>query len=186
VLPTFLRGGPVHAPGTHWEYWNQGYAILSEIIRRASGQDYTSYCRNALFRPAGMHSTRFTGDDAPDGMVVAVGRSSHGPPRSALDHPYGSYGFQYRGMGGIVTNVWDLWRWDRALHGEKVLSADARAKLFEPGLGDYALAGSSRRMGTDDSCSPHGGGVRGFCCEMRRYRIKTHSWSSCAIAMISR
>src|SRR5262245_16889135 len=27
VLPTFLRGGPKHEPGTHWEYWNQGYAL---------------------------------------------------------------------------------------------------------------------------------------------------------------
>jgi len=26
VLPQFLSGGPRHAPGTHFEYWNQDYA----------------------------------------------------------------------------------------------------------------------------------------------------------------
>ena len=64
VLPLFLRGGPRHPPGTHWEYWNQGYALLSEIIARVSGEPYTDFCRRALFTPSGMHVTRFTGDTA--------------------------------------------------------------------------------------------------------------------------
>lgn len=176
VLPLFLRGGPAHEPGTRWEYWNQGYAILSEIIARASGKSYTEYCREALFTPAGMRWTCFTGDEAPHGgeggeAAVAVGRSAMGPPRSALEHPYGSYGFQYRGMGGVVTNVWDLWRWDRALHDDEVLSEASKAELFKPGLRGYALGWfvrEARRPGEGVVLS-HGGGVRGFICEMRRY-----------------
>ena len=70
VLPLFLRGGPRHPPGTHWEYWNQGYALLSEIIANASGKDYTTYCKQELFEPAGLLATRFTGDAAPEGATV--------------------------------------------------------------------------------------------------------------------
>jgi CubicO group peptidase (beta-lactamase class C family) len=169
VLPLFLRGGPRHRPGTHWEYWNQGYALLSEIIARASGVDYTVFCKRALFIPAGMAATRFTGDAAPSGLTVAVGRSSIGPPRSALEHPYGSYGFQYRGMGGVVTSVRDLWRWDRALAGTRVLGAKAKEKLFEPGLADYALGWFVRKDARGRSVQSHGGSVRGFVCELRRY-----------------
>jgi CubicO group peptidase (beta-lactamase class C family) len=43
VLPHFLRGGPKHPPGTHLEYWNQGYALLTEIIAVASGKEYTAF-----------------------------------------------------------------------------------------------------------------------------------------------
>jgi CubicO group peptidase (beta-lactamase class C family) len=169
VLPLFLRGGPRHPPGTHWEYWNQGYALASEIIARAAGKDYTAFCKEALFAPAGMTATRFTGDPAPEGMTVATGRSVRGLPRSALDHPYGSYGLQYRGMGGVVTTVWDLWRWDRALHGGRILKADSKAKLFEPGLNNYALGWFVRTNASGKLVYSHGGAVRGFVCELRKY-----------------
>jgi len=167
VLPGFLRGGPVHEPGTRWEYWNQGYALLSEIIARASGKSYVDYCRAAIFEPAKMRSTCFTGDPKPRGTTVAFGRSPNGPPRSALDHPYGEYGFQYRGMGGIVTNVWDLWRWDRALAG-KLLKAKSKKLLFEPGLRNYALGWYVKKEG-GRLVQSHSGGVRGFVCEVKRF-----------------
>lgn len=173
VLPIFLAGGPRHEPGTHWEYWNQGYALASELVARGSGKAYTAYCKEALFAPAGMSATCFTGDAPPkvEGVNVAVGRSVRGEPRSALAHPYGEYGFQYRGMGGVVTNVWDLWRWDRALHNlEKggVLGAGAQQELFKPGLNDYALGWFVRKDGRGKVAQSHGGGVRGFVCEIRR------------------
>jgi CubicO group peptidase (beta-lactamase class C family) len=169
VLPLFLRGGPRHPPGTHWEYWNQGYALLSEIVARAAGDDYTAFCKQELFAPTGMSATRFTGDAAPEGWTVAVGRSQRGQPRSALEHPYGRYGFQYRGMGGVVTTVWDLWRWDRALRGDRVLDANSKSKLFEPGLNDYALGWFVKKDARGRWVQSHGGAVRGFVCELRRY-----------------
>ena len=169
VLPLFLRGGPRHPPGTHWEYWNQGYALLSEIIARASGERYTDICQRALFAPSGMRVTRFTGDAAPKGTTIAVGRSARGKPRSALEHPYGNYGFQYRGMGGVVTTVWDLWRWDRALRGDAVLGQSAKSELFKPGLRDYALGWFVKKNKRGRRVQFHGGSVRGFVCQIRRY-----------------
>ena len=168
VVPVFLEGGPQHEVGTHWEYWNQGYALLAGIIERASGDGYGDFCTKALFAKAKMKSTRFTGDDAPRGSVVAVGSSANGAPRSALEHPYGSYGYQYRGMGGAVSNVWDLWRWDRALAGTKVLKEKTKRELFSPGLNDYALGWFVREAG-GRAVQSHGGSVRGFVCEVKRF-----------------
>lgn len=172
VLPTFLRDGPVHEPGSHWGYWNQGYALLSEIIRNVAEMSYTDYCRDALFRKAEMHFTGFTGDDPSHDAAVAIGISAFGPPRSAFEHPYGSYGFQYRGMGGVVTTVWDLWRWDRALHGTEILNDEAKVALFSPGLNDYALGWFVRTDSRGSVVQSHGGAVRGFSCELRRYPDK--------------
>lgn len=167
VLKAFLKGGPQHKPGTHWEYWNQGYSLLSEVIARASGKPYTKYCRDALFAPSKMKYTLFTGDRAPKKVTVAVGSSKRGAPRSALDHPYGAYGFQYRGMGGCVTTVWDLWRWDRALAG-RLLSSKSKKALFTPGLNDYALGWYVKNT-RGRQVQSHSGSVRGFICEVRRY-----------------
>lgn len=169
VIPSFLAGGPRHEPGTNFEYWNQGYALLSEIVKRVSGRDYVTFCKEELFAPAGMTTARFTGDSAKPGEAVATGRSGMGAPRSALEHPYGAYGFQYRGMGGAVCSAEDLRRWDRALTGDSVLNAESRATLFKPGLGDYALGWYVARDDKGRLRQVHGGGVRGFACDMRRY-----------------
>ncbi|MBL8756095.1 MAG: beta-lactamase family protein [Planctomycetes bacterium] len=166
VLPKFLAGGPKHAPGTHWEYWNQGYALLAEIVARASGEEFTTFCARHLFAPAKATTACFTGDPEPAGVVVAIGRG-RGAPRAALAHPYGSYGFQYKGMGGAVASVWDLWHWDRALRGETVLQKATKQDLFAPGLNDYALGWFVKRR-DGRLAQSHGGSVRGFLCDVRR------------------
>jgi len=170
VLPLFLKGGPRHEPGTHWEYWNQGYALLSEIVRRSSGRSWSAYCKERLFTPAGLANACFTGDPIPAGATVAMGRSAHGPPRSALEHPYGGDGFQYRGMGGAVCSVRDLWKWDRALCGDTVLNDASRESLFRPGLRSYGLGWFVTRGPGGREVHSHGGSVRGFICDMRRLR----------------
>lgn len=169
VIPTFLRGGPKHEPGEHFEYWNQGYALLSEIVALTSGQSYTDYLRENIFQRSGMTSSCFTGDPQPAGSSVAVGSSSRGNSRSALDHPYGSYGFQYRGMGGLVTNVRDLWNWDRSLCSGELIGGDSLDSMISAGPGGYGLGWFITRDPDGASYHRHGGSVRGFLAEVRRY-----------------
>ncbi len=177
VLPFFLDGGPRHTPGKRFEYWNQGYALVTAIINSASGQDFVEYSRAEVFRPAGLRYTMFTGDDAPnvEGLTVAVGRSMRGggKARSALEHPYGAFGFQYRGMGGVVTTVWDLWRWDRALSADgpdAILTSASKEELFKPGPGQESYALGWRVQFVHNwRVQSHGGAVRGFTCDARRY-----------------
>ncbi len=169
VVPTFLAGGPKHTPGTHYEYWNQGYALLSEIVAQASGSSFTQYIRDNIFARCQMQASRFTGDESPADLTVAVGESTRGAARPALEHPYGDDGFQYRGMGGLVTNVQDLWKWDRALQANELIGEQSMAEMIAPGSGGYGLG---FRTATDPSGSPchlHSGSVRGFLAEVRRY-----------------
>ena len=169
VIPTFLSGGPKHRPGTHYEYWNQGYSLLSEIIARASGLEYTQYIRDNIFTPCKMPASRFTGDDVPAGAIVAVGKSSRGASRSALEHPYGSYGFQYRGMGGLVTNVKDLWKWDRAMHSNQLLNESLVIEMTTPGKNGQGLGCTISKDPSGKASHQHTGSVRGFLADVRRY-----------------
>ena len=168
VLPTFLDGGPRTKPGTKHEYWNQGYALLSEVIARASGKPYTAYCREAIFKPCKMESTRFTGEKAPPKVRVAIGQSKNGASRSALEHPYGEYGFQYRGMGGIVTSLVDLWRFDRGLKSGKLLGEKSIKEMMKPGPDGYALGWRVTDLGDGHVVQEHTGSVRGFLASIRR------------------
>lgn len=167
-VKAFLREPPSHPPGKRFGYWNPGYALLAGIVERTSGQNYVAFCQRRLFAPAGMATSTFTGERAPTGVVLATG-SERAKPRTALEHPYRSYGFQYRGMGGAVCNVYDLWRWDRALAGEKVLSKASKEMLFRPGLEDYALGWVVTKEPRRGVRQEHGGDVDGFHTAMRRY-----------------
>ncbi len=169
VVPKFLADGPKHKPGENYEYWNQGYALLSEIVARASGSSYTQYVHDHIFGPCQMPASRFTGDEAPVGSSVAVGRSSRGASRSALEHPYGSYGFQYRGMGGLVTNVQDLWKWDRALQSNQLISQKSLTEMTTSDTGGYGLGWFVQTDLDGKPSHRHGGSVRGFLSEIRRY-----------------
>lgn len=168
VLPTFLEGGPRHPPGERHEYWNQGYALLSEVIAQASGKPYTQYVRETIFVPAKMKSTRFTGQRAPKGVTVATGLSTYGAKRTALEHPYGEYGFQYRGMGGIVTNLIDLWRWDRAIAKGEIISQESLDTMTTPGDAGYALGWRIDSRSTAKPVHYHTGSVRGFLASIKR------------------
>ncbi|MFO1032212.1 MAG: serine hydrolase domain-containing protein [Planctomycetota bacterium] len=164
----FLGEPPSHPPGERFGYWNPGYALLAGIVERASGQSYVAFCQRRLFVPAGMSAATFTGERAPAGVPVATG--AEGPvSRPALGHPYGSYGFQYRGMGGAVCNVYDLWRWDRALAADKVLTTASKELLFRPGLEQYALGWRVTEVPGRGVLQEHGGDVAGFHTAMRRH-----------------
>jgi CubicO group peptidase (beta-lactamase class C family) len=43
------------------------------------------------------------------------------------------------GDGGIYSSLTDLYKWDQALYGEKLLRAATRDLAFTPGLNDYGF-----------------------------------------------
>lgn len=150
TVRALLRKAPAHRPGTRHEYWNQGYALLSEVIASASGKSFADFCKEEIFAASNMDSSCFNGDRAPQGATVAIGRATRGQNRSALSHPYSdSYDFSYRAMGGMVTNVWDLWRFTRGLKDKSLLNEQSLKEMTTVGQGDYALGWKIEGQGDD-------------------------------------
>jgi CubicO group peptidase (beta-lactamase class C family) len=154
-------------PGEAFEYWNGGYALLAAVVERAGKASYMDFCREHLFRPAGLANTGFTGDA---GLVrQAAGYDGEQRVRLAAEHPYRDYGWQYRGMGGIVTSAPDLRRFLAAYDGGKILSEQSRRVMETPVTANYGLGWGmadtkrgTRRIG-------HGGDVRGFHASIQRF-----------------
>lgn len=153
----YLAGGRVRAPGAGFEYWNGGYALLGMIIERGSGQTYQEFCRDHMFRPMGMSSTGFCGEPF-DEQRMAHGYDGDQDVGPASSH---SYGWEYKGMGGVVTSVVDLYRWDRAMRHGRVLR-DPAAKLERPYLSGYACGAWVETTSRQTPLLTIGGDVRGF------------------------
>lgn len=127
VADTPLR----RAPGQEYEYSNVGYSLLAAVIETVTEQPYEVYLREALFDPAAMESTGYVLPDW-DEHVVAIGYDGDRPlgrPHEqnwADDGPY----WHLRGNGGLLSTAEDMHRWHDALLGDRILDADAKAKLY--------------------------------------------------------
>lgn len=167
VTRAYLRGGPQTQPGTRFEYWNQGYALLAAIVAKASGHTYQEAVRELVFRPAEMSHSCFTGDKPPEGLPVSIGKSTIGADRSALDHPYGDfYGLQYQGMGGVVTNVDDLVQFVQMLRK----CESEFEEIFQPGPDKvYGLGWRIEQIDETHRRVSHSGAVRGFLASVSWY-----------------
>ncbi|MFI6499489.1 serine hydrolase domain-containing protein [Nonomuraea typhae] len=132
MLAGALGSRLVAAPGKEFHYSNLGYSVLAAIVEKVSGLGYERFLARHLFAPAGMGSTGYV---LPrwsrvaveyDGQGNSVGRPYEHP--WAADGPY----WNLRGNGGMLSTARDMFRWHRALTGDAVLPAGARARLFTP------------------------------------------------------
>lgn len=152
-------------PGERFAYNNVGYALLAAIVEEVTKKPFEAYCEKHLFKPAKMKDTGFIGDKD---LIKSKRVSSRGGdlPGTAADW---HWGWGYRGMGGVVTTVLDLHRWDQALRTDDVLDAATREIYYEPLEGGYAcgwnvgvtLRGTRRVF--------HTGGVSGYKTHFVRF-----------------
>lgn len=169
AVRSYLDQPPVAKPGAKYSYSNVGYALLAGIVEQASGTSFEAYCRDMLFTPAGMTATGFCGQDF-DNAKLAMGYSSRrDPPRLPNVDPYSpeeQFGYEYRGMGGVVTNAIDLARWCKALKDQTILEKSAKATLFTPVTKMNACGWEVFNFPDGRQCIGHGGSVQGYTCKL--------------------
>jgi CubicO group peptidase (beta-lactamase class C family) len=117
-------------PGSRFSYSNYGYILLGAIVEKASGQDYYSYVREHVFKPAGMTDSDFYElDGDPPNVATGLMDAPHGARRS------NSLFTGAKGMpaGGAYSTVGDLLKFGAALRNYRLLGAEMTARLWTGG-----------------------------------------------------
>ncbi|MFQ5769423.1 MAG: serine hydrolase domain-containing protein, partial [bacterium] len=166
-----------HAPGEVYEYSNVGFSLLAAIVEQVSGQSYDAFLQKYLFKPAGMSKTGYV---APNWKrdEMAHGYKGDKDWGTFLDHPRADDGpyWHLRGNGGILSTVGDMYKWHLALEGKKVLSEEAKRKLYTPYVREgkgadsfygYGWSIVTTRRGT--RLITHNGGNPYFSADFLRY-----------------
>lgn len=122
--------------GTNFSYSNIGYSLLAMIIEKISNQTYETYLYENLWKPSQMEMTGYT-RPAFDKNLIAVGYENDnkvwGKPTDKEWDTASPY-WHLKGNGGILSTTEDLYKWHKSLSTEKVLSKDAKQKLYHPRL----------------------------------------------------
>ncbi len=124
------------ATGTSFEYSNAGYALLTAVIERASGETYGEFIQKRILAPLGMHGTGYGGRLPIIGYVRTVTPAS---PQGEWQNKGSQDLSIYGGFGGIYSTLDDMLIWSRALETDRILSGASRAAMFTDYGFDYGF-----------------------------------------------
>ncbi|MBS1493833.1 MAG: serine hydrolase [Bacteroidetes bacterium] len=148
-------------PGTSWNYSNTGYVILGAIIEEVTGKKYEEVLQENILNPLGMTNSGYEHNDVKmTNQAIGYDNNFNGvTPAKYIDMtiPHAA--------GAMYSTVEDLYKWDRALYTEKLLSNDMKEKMFTPFLKNYAYGWGTGKInvnGTEKKVLAHSGGINGF------------------------
>ena len=158
------------APGAGWYYSNTGYFLLSMIVERIEGRPLGPVLQSRIFEPLGMTQTRM----ADPAAIIPHRASGYWVNKAGeLINRRPTETSSTLGAGGILTSAYDLVKWDEALYGDQLLSAESKATMWTAVIlpnGEntgYAFGWGVRPYRGLTSQS-HGGQVAGFVANFVR------------------
>ena len=123
-LALFVNEPPQFEPGTSNAYSNAGYVVLGLLIERLSGQDYYTYVRDHILKPANMTRTgSFFVDSLPLNTAIGYTTGSQDAPAGTPLHP-NTQELPGRGSsaGGGYSTAQDLLKFLKALREHRIPS----------------------------------------------------------------
>jgi CubicO group peptidase (beta-lactamase class C family) len=116
-------------PGEEFLYSDTNFFLMSQIIKRITGQTLRQFAQDRIFGPLEMTSTHFHDDHT---MIVPRRATGYAP------HPGGGFemdmsNFEQLGDGSVMTTVEDLFKWDQNFEHATVGGAEAIRQLTTPG-----------------------------------------------------
>ncbi|GGA80913.1 hypothetical protein GCM10011521_19050 [Arenimonas soli] len=164
LISVFSGEAPDFAPGARYDYNDSGYVLAGAVIEKVTGMAWDAWLDQAFFEPLGLARTR-----GGDTMTTVPGLANgYRVDADGVVHPAGFLHMsQPHAAGALLSNVDDLLRWNLALHGGKVLSADSYVRMTTP-EGPAASAGAPYGLGLEVHGAgrklrmEHTGGIVGF------------------------
>ncbi|HEY8181154.1 MAG TPA: serine hydrolase [Thermoanaerobaculia bacterium] len=165
----YTMGDLEFEPGSKYVYDNSGYFLLGAIIERVTGKSYEKNLQERIFDPLGMKDSGYDHSNT----VIAHRASGYVlTPGGYENAPYLDMTIPFA-AGSLYSTVADLYKWDRALYTDKLLSPELKKAVFTPNLNDYAFGWVVHKSKLDNQAEVntvmHGGGINGFNTTINRF-----------------
>lgn len=172
IIELFSNKDLEFEPGEMFKYSNSGYLLLTKIVEVVSGQTYEEYLYKNIFIPLNMDNSGL------DDYFTIVPNRAEGYIFWDGDYQYDEYVSMSipLGAGGLYSSVEDLYRWDRALYENEILSENAVDLMFSRSIlldssdmtKNYGYGWFISEVDGKVKYS-HSGGIEGFVSYIARY-----------------
>jgi CubicO group peptidase (beta-lactamase class C family) len=145
-------------PGSDFEYSNSGYVILKEIAQIVTGKEYAELIQAEIFDPVGMISSGVARNSILN--EIAKGYKDVAQADAAnVDFPLENVD----GAGSLYSTTEDLYKLDRALYGDSLLSVNMKEQMLKQHVPEkYAYGWFVRERGGVWDVYYHKGNLAGF------------------------
>ena len=171
ILQLIVRQRELNFPaGSEYLYSNTGYYLLSELVRRVSGQSLREFAHARIFAPLRMPSTHFHDDRL---MIVPQRASAYSPAGEGFRLDMWA-NFDKVGSGGLMSSIEDLAKWDRNFYTREVGGDFLHRQLHRQGVltnGDTLPYAGGLNVGSYRGLRTvrHGGSTAGYRTELLRF-----------------
>jgi CubicO group peptidase (beta-lactamase class C family) len=164
MMALFMNKPLVFEPGTKWEYSNSNYLLLGYIIEKVTGKSYEQEVRERILQPLKMTSSGFDFAhlNSPDKATgyFALGKNPQVAPVVDSTASFAA--------GALYSTVEDLYKWDRGLYTDKILSANSKKQAFTPFKDKYGYGWFIDTL-FNKPYYMHSGGIFGFTSHILRF-----------------
>jgi CubicO group peptidase (beta-lactamase class C family) len=170
LIAWFRDDPPDFAAGEGFHYNNSAYFLLGEIVAKVSGKSFATCLDEMFFGPLGMKHTGIYRNASPPPDAAAGYSIAEGKATAALDWDMSWAG----GAGALYSTVGDLFLWNEALFGGKVLKPASFKDMITPVKLSEGVDGMNYGYGlmmSELSRLPaigHGGGLNGWSSDLLR------------------
>lgn len=170
-LPLFQSAPLAFAPGTRFDYSNNGYVVLGLVIEAVTGASFQDHVRQTIFAPLGMRGSDYWPLD-----LVVPNRATGFTRDEQAPGAWRSNTFvnQFRGhaAGGAYATTADLIAFARAWRGDRLFGRAMRDEMargrFDYRQGRYGL-GISTEIVNGHRIFGHSGGHIGIAGELMMF-----------------
>lgn len=150
-------------PGSEYEYSNTGYVILSSIIEKVSGQPFSEFISQSIFKPLNMNNSRVYNSGYSKNEILENRASGHSystehkkyiPVYKIPELDYYRYLDGINGDGAVNSSLTDLILWDNGLREYSLINSETFAaglKPFQTPKGDLSNYGFGWELQLDNN-----------------------------------
>lgn len=164
VVDWFKNESLEFEPGAQYSYSNSNYVLLAYLIENISGSTYSDFLQKNIFGPLEMNNT---GNFSRAEIIENRAQGYDPAPGGLRNAPWYDLSLKL-GSGSIYTTVEDLYKWDRSLYGNKILTDVSKQKMYTDHGNNYGYGwGVYERNG--NKFASHDGKSPGSFAYIKRY-----------------
>lgn len=154
-------------PGSKYNYSNTAYVMLGAIIEEVTGKKYETVLQEQILTPLEMTNSGYEHNEIKM-TEQAIGYDNN--PGEVVVSKFIDMSIPFS-AGAMYSTVEDLYKWDRALYTDKLISAKSKQKIFTPFLNNYGYGWNivkAKTMDAEKTIHIHSGGINGFSTNIMR------------------